>query len=201
MGLKERRIVEREQIKKKIFDAASDIIIAEGLEKLSIRKIAERIEYSPGVIYNYFKNKNEIIKLIITENMQRICDSMLSLDLRNMEPKTALELGLINFTTVLLENCQQYKAILMSGIDITMFKEDNPEANKLRELLIDVLNNGKKSGVFDILNAEIASMLLLSSIFGLTNTIIREKLEDENIQTMLIKSHVGILVRGVSKLR
>ena len=53
MGIKERRLAEREQVKQKIFDAASDIIIADGYEKLSIRKIADRIEYSPGVIYNY----------------------------------------------------------------------------------------------------------------------------------------------------
>jgi AcrR family transcriptional regulator len=199
MGTKERRLAEREQIKKKIFDAASDIIIAEGFEKLSIRKIADRIEYSPGVIYNYFKDKNEIIKLIIAENIQRICDSMLSLELQKMEPKAALELGLTKFATAMLENRQQYKAIMLSGINLSLFREDNSETNRLRGLLINVLSTGKNSGVFYVQNEGITSMLLIAAIFGLINTLIQEKLEDEQMQAMLIKSHVEILVRGVSK--
>ena len=199
MGIKERRLAEREQIKKKIFDAASDIIIAEGFEKLSIRKIADRIEYSPGVIYNYFKDKNEIIKLIISENLQRICDFMLSLELQKMKPKAALELGLTKFATAMLENRQQYKAIMLSGMNLSLFKEDNSETNELRGLLINVLSIGKNSGVFDIRNEEIASMLLIAAILGLINTLVQEKIENEQMQAMLIESHVEILVRGVSK--
>ncbi|MEG6611253.1 TetR/AcrR family transcriptional regulator [Pseudoclostridium thermosuccinogenes] len=199
MGIKERRSMEREQIRKKIFDAASEIIIVEGFEKLSIRKIAEKIEYSPGVIYNYFKDKNDIVNRIIAENIHRICDSILSLELQKMNPKTALELGLTKFATAMLENRQQYKAIMLSGINLSLFREDASETNRLRELLINVLKTGKNSGVFDIRNEEITSMLLIASIFGLINTIVQEKIEDEQMLAILIESHVNLLVRGVSK--
>lgn len=197
MGIKERRLAEREQIKRKIFDAASEIIIAEGFEKLSIRKIADKIEYSPGVIYNYFEDKNEIIKLIVTENIQRIYDSMLSLELQKMEPKAALELGLRKFAAAMLENRQQYKAIMLSGVNLSMSGEDNSEENGLRQLLIGVLSTGKNTGVFDIRDEGITSMLLIAAIFGLINTLVQGKLEDEQMQAMLIDSHVEILVRGV----
>lgn len=199
MGIKERRLAEREQIKKIIFEAASDIMIEEGFEKLSIRKIADRIEYSPGVIYNYFKDKNQIVGLIISENLQRICNSILSLELQKKEPKAALKQGLINFAIVMLENQQQYKAIMLSGVNLRLFEEDNSETSKLRDLMIKVLNAGNKSGVFDIQNEEITSMLLISAMFGLINTIVQEKLKDELMQKMLIESYVEILVRGVSK--
>ena len=199
MGIKERRLAEREQIKKKIFDAASDIIIAEGFEKLSVRKIADRIEYSPGVIYNYFKDKNEIIELIIAENIQRIYASMLSLELQKMEPKAALELGLGKFAAAMLENRQQYKAIMLSGMNLSLFRDEASETNGLRELMIDVLSAGKNAGVFDIRDEGITSMLLIAAVFGLINTLVQEKLEDDQMQAMLIESHVAILVRGVSK--
>ena len=45
MGIKERRDVEKEEMKKKIMDAAIEVIEQEGYEKLSIRKIADKIEY------------------------------------------------------------------------------------------------------------------------------------------------------------
>lgn len=197
MGIKERRLLERESIKKKIFDAASEIIIDEGFEKLSIRKIADKVEYSPGVIYNYFKDKNDIVKLIIAENIQRICESMLSLELQTMKPDEALKLGLTEFATILFENHQQYKAIMMSGIDISMFKEDNNETNEIKNLLINVLKDGNASGVFDIKNEEITALILIASTFGIINTLVKEKVEDKRLQEMIITCHVDILFRGV----
>lgn len=199
MGTKERRLAEREHIRKIIFDAASDIIIEDGFEMLSIRKIADRIEYSPGVIYNYFKDKNEIVERIIAENIKRICDSMLSLGLQEMSPKEALELGLTRFAGIMLENRQQYKAIMMSGMNVSLFREEKSETGRLSELLIGVLKNGKDSGVFDVRSEEIAAMLLIASVFGLLNTLVQEKIEDGKTQAMLIETHVEILVRGVSR--
>ena len=60
MGIKERRDVEKAEMKQKIMTAAIEIIEQEGYEKLSIRKIASRIEYSPTTIYLYYKDKAEI---------------------------------------------------------------------------------------------------------------------------------------------
>jgi len=198
-GVKERRLAEREQLKKRICDAASEIILSEGFEKLSIRKIAEKIEYSPGVIYNYFKDKNEIIKQIITETLQRTCDQVFSLELDKMNPKAALEAGLRRFAASLIENRQQYKAIRLSGMNMSILREDSPEIEKLREALINLLKAGKESGDFSIQNEEIASMLLISAVTGLISTIVQDKIEDEHLKDLLIENHVEILVKGVSK--
>lgn len=61
MGIKQRKDREREEMKDLILDAAKRISIEEGFSKVSIRKIAEEIEYSPGTIYLYFKNRDEIL--------------------------------------------------------------------------------------------------------------------------------------------
>ena len=198
MGTKERRLAEREHIRKIIFDAASGIIIEEGFEKLSIRKIADRIEYSPGVIYNYFKDKNEIVERIVAENIQRICDSVLSLDLAAMNPKEALKLGLTRFAAAMLENRQQYKAIMLSGMHAAMFREESSETGRLRELLVSVLQSGRESGIFQVRNEEVTAMLLIASVFGLLNTLVQEQIVDADTEAMLIESQAEILVRGVS---
>ena len=61
MGIKQRKNREREEMKDLILDAAKRISIEEGFSRVSIRKIAEEIEYSPGTIYLYFKNRDEIL--------------------------------------------------------------------------------------------------------------------------------------------
>jgi AcrR family transcriptional regulator len=61
MGISERRIKEKAEMKQAVLDAALSLFIQEGYESVSIRKIAERIEYSPSTIYLYFKDKDEIL--------------------------------------------------------------------------------------------------------------------------------------------
>ena len=61
MGIVERRENEKKTMKQKILDAAMNLFISEGYENVSIRKIASKIEYSPGTIYLYFKDKSDII--------------------------------------------------------------------------------------------------------------------------------------------
>ena len=62
MGPKERRAREREEIRTRILDAARELFVAEGYEAVTMRKIAERIEYSPTAIYFHFRDKESLLK-------------------------------------------------------------------------------------------------------------------------------------------
>ncbi|MBK8671238.1 MAG: TetR/AcrR family transcriptional regulator [Saprospiraceae bacterium] len=61
MGLAERKEREKAELRELILDAAKRILLKSGQEGLSIRKIANTIEYSPATIYLYFKDKDEIL--------------------------------------------------------------------------------------------------------------------------------------------
>ena len=56
MGIKERRAREKEQLRRQILSAARELFVNEGYENVSMRKIANKIEYSPTTIYLYFKD-------------------------------------------------------------------------------------------------------------------------------------------------
>jgi AcrR family transcriptional regulator len=60
MGSKERRERERSEQRQRILDAALQIITKEGFAALSMRKLAEKIEYSPASIYLYFRNREQL---------------------------------------------------------------------------------------------------------------------------------------------
>jgi AcrR family transcriptional regulator len=61
MGITERKTKQKEELRQQILDAALKVFIEEGLEHLSIRRIADIIEYSPTTIYLYFKDKNHLL--------------------------------------------------------------------------------------------------------------------------------------------
>ncbi|HET7221445.1 MAG TPA: TetR/AcrR family transcriptional regulator [Vicinamibacterales bacterium] len=70
MGVKERQEREREAVARSIMDAARDLFVAEGYHNVSIRKIAERIEYSPAAIYSYFPSKDDIFFALAEEGFR-----------------------------------------------------------------------------------------------------------------------------------
>jgi AcrR family transcriptional regulator len=70
VGVKERQEREREAVARAILDAARDLFVAEGYHNVSIRKIAERIEYSPAAIYSYFPSKDDIFFALAEEGFR-----------------------------------------------------------------------------------------------------------------------------------
>jgi AcrR family transcriptional regulator len=74
MGIKERHVRDRETVRRAILDAARELFVAEGFQNVSIRKIAERIEYSPAAIYGYFPSKDDIFFALAEEGFRLLCD-------------------------------------------------------------------------------------------------------------------------------
>jgi len=72
MGVHERRAREKEGIREEILEAARTLFVKEGYENVSIRKIAQKIEYSPGTIYLYFRDKADILQHISDETFSRL---------------------------------------------------------------------------------------------------------------------------------
>jgi AcrR family transcriptional regulator len=74
MGIKERHERDREAVRRAILDAARELFVREGYNNVSIRKIAERIEYSPAAIYSYFPSKDDIFFELAEEGFRLLGD-------------------------------------------------------------------------------------------------------------------------------
>jgi AcrR family transcriptional regulator len=61
MGITERRLRQKEEVRSGILSTAWQLVIEDGWQSLSIRKIADAIEYSVPVIYDHFDNKEAIL--------------------------------------------------------------------------------------------------------------------------------------------
>ncbi|HDP80961.1 MAG TPA: TetR/AcrR family transcriptional regulator [Spirochaetes bacterium] len=72
MGIKERRIREKELRKEQILDAARTLVINEGLAATSVHRIAKLTELSVGTIYLYFSCKEEIFATLQEEGMDQL---------------------------------------------------------------------------------------------------------------------------------
>ena len=91
MGIKERQERDRESVRRAILDAARDLFVAEGYDNVSIRKIAERIEYSPAAIYGYFPSKDDIFFALAEEGFRLLGDPILGEARERRQPLPPLE--------------------------------------------------------------------------------------------------------------
>lgn len=76
MSITERKLRQQEELKNKIIQASWDIIQAEGWAALSIRRIADAIEYSVPVVYKHFENKDAIVEYFSLEGFRLLAEDL-----------------------------------------------------------------------------------------------------------------------------
>jgi AcrR family transcriptional regulator len=76
MGIKERRERERQELRQAILVAARELASQEGWQAVTIRKVAERIEYSPPTIYEHFASKEVILLEIMRDGFRTLLADM-----------------------------------------------------------------------------------------------------------------------------
>jgi AcrR family transcriptional regulator len=72
VGVIERREREKEEVRRKILVAARELFESEGYERVTMRRIAEAIEYSPTTIYNHFQDKDDLVHALCQEDFARL---------------------------------------------------------------------------------------------------------------------------------
>src|SRR6202158_6237449 len=79
MNASSRRQQHREELRRVILDAAREIFVHQGYERFSMRKLAEKIEYSPGSVYLHFNSKEELFECLVEESFARLLKTLTSL--------------------------------------------------------------------------------------------------------------------------
>lgn len=72
MGTQERRQREKEQLRERILDTARELFVRDGYENVSMRKIADAIEYSPTAIYLHFADKQALMRELCGRDFDRL---------------------------------------------------------------------------------------------------------------------------------
>jgi AcrR family transcriptional regulator len=110
MGVKERRARQKGLVRQEILDAARDILVREGYEGLSMRKVAERIDYSPTAIYLHFKDRDDLVFCVCEQLMAGLVRELREVAEKHSDPLVALRKGLRRYVDFGLKHPQHYQA-------------------------------------------------------------------------------------------
>lgn len=78
MSAKDRQENEVIQMRHAILKAACDIAAEDGWRAVTVRKVAERVEYSPSALYEYFAGKEAILVAVMREGFRLLAEDMRS---------------------------------------------------------------------------------------------------------------------------
>src|SRR5476651_1677791 len=107
MGVKDRRARQKTLLRQQILDAARDLLVRDGYEKLSMRKVAERIGYSPTAIYLHFKGKQELVSSLCDETFARLIGDLDTLQ-AYQDPVARLRHGMEGYIAFGLKHPDHY---------------------------------------------------------------------------------------------
>jgi AcrR family transcriptional regulator len=114
MGTTERREREKQELRTKILDAARELFAAEGYEAVTMRKIAERIEYSATAIYAHFKDKNALIRELCEEDFAAFAQAFVEF-LSIEDPIERMRRAGVAYVDFAIKNPQHYRLMFMTA--------------------------------------------------------------------------------------
>jgi len=200
MQTKTRREREKENMRAAILETAIKIIISEGYDKLSMRKIADAIEYSPTTIYLYYKDKAQIIDDILREVYKKITSNISAIlqENKNAPIDKQIQLSFKEFMATMAQNAEMGKAVIRSGTK-TIFEPSknpaHPEENGVN-ILHNILLEGQRQGILRPLDNN-ASWMLISALIGFSMNAIENMLYQSAEWDKLVDSYIEILLNGI----
>jgi len=184
MGAKERRERDRAETRQLILDAARELFVRDGVEAVTMREIAKRIEYTPTAIYHHFRDKHALLSELCAQDFRRLAHAFQRIGRIEDPVERILRIGqaYIQFG---LENPSHYRFLFMTAqphdvpatVDI---ERGNPEEDAyafLREAVEEALAAGRFRQEFG--DAEALSQVLWAGVHGIVSLHLTHQRPDD----------------------
>ncbi|ACL70754.1 TetR/AcrR family transcriptional regulator [Halothermothrix orenii] len=201
---KERQQQKHQEIKQKILEVARGIIANEGIEGLSIRKITRSMDYSPAIIYHYFKDKDEIIQVLLSKGYKNIINSVKSVIQNEGRPEKEIKDAFTCYIKAALDSPDIYKTFMLSSNEDIIKKtailgRGISEDSLALKMLVDNIKKGISEGYFKEWDPELTAQVIWTATFGLIIKLIVEKDISEDQVNRLIEHHFNLIFSGLLK--
>ena len=175
MGVKERREREKSETRDKIIDAARDLFAVEGYDGVSMRQVAERIEYSPAAIYVHFADKEELFRELCVQDFRALADFFRAAG-EEPDPIQRLRTAGQKYIEFALSHPNHYRLMFMTPHpeNLTACDADiakgNPDMDSYA-FLLNCVREALAAGVFrpDLTDPELIAQTLWAAAHGLVS--------------------------------
>jgi len=208
LGPRERREREREEIRTLILDAARELFAHEGVESVTMRRIAERIEYSPTAIYFHFRDKESLLTELCRCDFRELAHGFTAIA-QIPDPVERLRTIGKAYVEFGLQNPSHYRVMFMTPKPADhkpdMSDKGNPEEDAyafLKDILTSVQASGRMRD--ELTDIELVAQSVWSMIHGVVSLEIA-KCNDPWVDWRAIEARTRLVIdmieRGLLKVK
>lgn len=185
----------------RILDATVSLLDEHQPEEISIRKIAERADISHMVIYTYFKDRDELVKAIITRQEERIRqrfeDMLKNTDEGNIIAK--LRTALSDYINIAKARPKLFRLLWILPV-----KQPEKSAHGKQffedqiKLLSDLFSKGQQQGIFVMQDPQVAALTVLGIINAPMFLFHLGRMFDSKLRDQVINETLDIVMRYIT---
>ncbi len=176
MGVQERKAREKQELRQEILDAATNLFSEEGYEAVSMRRIAERIEYSPTTIYLHFRDKTDLLDNVCADTFSLLLRVLEEIEREGPEPLDGLIRGLKAYVKFGLDHPAHYRVTFLMRHTVLPSNGERCKADCVGDQafgsLVRSVTRCMESGVMRTDDPNLVSETLWSAIHGVTALLI-----------------------------
>lgn len=202
MGVKERKTREKENLRQEILDAASELFAREGYASVSMRKIADKIEYSPTTIYLYFKDKTDLLNQICEETFGKLIETVAAIEAKSSDtPVNCLQKGMRAYIEFGLKYPNHYEVTFITPIMDFLGSEAKPFEGSTGQKAFDYIARqvagSMAAGEIKRGDVAVVSQTIWAAIHGVTALLISHRDFPFVKRKVLIDSVIGTTIKGL----
>jgi AcrR family transcriptional regulator len=204
MGITERKERQRAELREQILTAARKIVLDEGFEALTMRKIGEAIEYSPATIYLYFENREAIGRQLCSEAFEHLVAYMAPVA-QIADPLERLRGVGRGYTRFGFENPAEYRLLFMTDAAFmeTLFPPDaeidsDDPGERAFQFLVDAVIAAQAAGAVGAGDAVALAEMLWTACHGIVSLALTCARVLETPPEALVETLCNTLLRGLA---
>jgi AcrR family transcriptional regulator len=194
MGTKERKERQKNEMREAILSAALKLFSDKGFENVTMRNIADEIEYSVGTIYLYFGDKDEIFYELHKMGFDEFYKRQLAVQYIKDPLSRLTEHGLA-YIQFAIDQPHYYDLMFISRTPGKFINQQDEWSSGTRtyDLLKLNISQAKDAGYFKNTEVDVAAFALWSFVHGISALFVRNRLK------MIPQESIGPLVSGALK--
>ena len=186
-------------LRRLILDTTRHLLVQEGYQNLSMRKIARAIDYSATSIYLHFDNKDALLHALIDEGMSHLYQNLKQV--RTQHPHNLverLEALCRRFIRFGLDNPEYYEIMFLLHPE----RMERYPAEKYRrarrnlDVIAATLAAGDEQDVFSVADPRVAASTVWASLHGAVSLLLAERLDIRIDTDAFIESTIQQTIRG-----
>ncbi|MFT3935155.1 MAG: TetR/AcrR family transcriptional regulator [Chitinophagaceae bacterium] len=197
MASKDRILRLKDETRTKILDAALAIAREDGWQALSMRKIADKIEYTAPIIYEYFSNKEAILQELTRTGFVKLAVQMKAAADKYTDPSVQLEAMWLSYWNFAFAEKELYQ--VMYGVEMSCCSIQSPceairtPAEMLQAKISELVPEEKRNKEY----IDRRYYTFWSVVHGLISINLTKQITSEEINRQVLKDAIWGIISAI----